>query len=587
MGPGPGPPPRMRDGGGHNNSSYGSQTVPDFMNTDGRFGKILILRIQGVDHEGAKKALPKKPLLIRQTIEGHVNKIEGAFPEDGEASYALKVRNQYQYDRLLTLKALKDGTAVEVIPHPYLNSIRCVVSCQRSVDHTEAEIKEMLEGQHVESFRRITRKEGTNIINTPTLILTCQGTVRPEYVDFGYLRCGTRPYYPAPMQCFNCWAFGHTRLRCKTSENTCGTCSLMHPRTENGKCDANAFCKKCKSSEHSLASRSCPEYRKENDIQKMKVDYNLSYSEARRMYESNCRPNSYANVLASTANMSAPPGQSSTQDPSINRVISDLTKKLEQMQEQVQEKDAIITQLLANQQIQSQTQMETIQRAISESMAQLQDSFSSMIQASIQGFNRRLSTLENEIKKKDKQIRKHEEALALSKNLLKQAQNSCNNVVQVSKSASAAPAVTIEAPVSTAATETVAIELPPADESLKTNEKRPRSSDDSESGSDTEVGSVSFISSDDVSPNETPAKGWDSEETPTPKTRSITEGYETVRSRKKKFEKAANRQEQNEDSSPTVMPKEQRRRKPDNSKSADNGRHLSSTRSKSRSRSPI
>lgn len=55
-------------------------------------GEEMILQIYGLDNECKKTALPKDPFLIRKSIEKHVGKIEGGFPEEDEASYALKVR---------------------------------------------------------------------------------------------------------------------------------------------------------------------------------------------------------------------------------------------------------------------------------------------------------------------------------------------------------------------------------------------------------------------------------------------------------------------------------------------------------------
>lgn len=50
----------------------------------------------------------------------------------------------------------------------------------------------------------------------------------PSHIDFGYIRSKTRLYYPAPIQCYNWWCFGHTSKRCQQSHSTCGTCSKDH-----------------------------------------------------------------------------------------------------------------------------------------------------------------------------------------------------------------------------------------------------------------------------------------------------------------------------------------------------------------------
>lgn len=69
-----------------------------------------------------------------------------------------------------------------------------MVSCAELVKFTEVEIKEHLQEQEAADIRRATRSggEGNEWIPTPTLILTINGTVIRENVDFGWIRCRMR-----------------------------------------------------------------------------------------------------------------------------------------------------------------------------------------------------------------------------------------------------------------------------------------------------------------------------------------------------------------------------------------------------------
>ncbi|XP_055639895.1 uncharacterized protein LOC129777570 isoform X2 [Toxorhynchites rutilus septentrionalis] len=300
----PGPAPSVWGvNGGINHrtidGSFSGATLPTYIDPGGNHGELMVLRITGVDNDGKDKALPTAPFMIRKSIEDWAGKIEGAFPEGGSAAYALKVRDKKQAERLLDLTNLADGTKVRVTYHQYLNFSKCVVSCGQTVNMSEEQIVSYLQDQKVTVARRIKRRTGpTTFENTPTIILTVSGTQTPEFIDFGYLRVRTRPYYPSPMKCFKCWAFGHTKLKCRQDTPTCGNCSEKHVIPAEGpKCERSLFCIKCGSNEHSLASRSCPEYLKENSIQRLKVDRDIDYRAARIIFEAeNGRSKSYAGV---------------------------------------------------------------------------------------------------------------------------------------------------------------------------------------------------------------------------------------------------------------------------------------------------
>lgn len=305
--------------------SYTAATLPSFMDTEQNHGDLHLLRISGLD-----RPLPNVPFIIRKSVEHYVGgRIEGAFPEANRATYALKVRSVRQFKRLLSMTQLIDGTSVQITEHPTLNSTRCVVSCRDVIDVTETVLLEELKEQGVKEVRRITRRIGNERENTPSIILTCRGTNRPDHIDFGYIRCRTRPFYPSPMQCFNCWCFGHTKLRCKSNAATCGKCSENHPIPEDKACSNGNFCKQCQTNEHALSSRSCPFYKMENTIQRVKIDQGLSYPAARRVVEGDNGGRSYANAVESDN----------------NDAITELSGRIDQLTAVVDSKDKEITEL--------------------------------------------------------------------------------------------------------------------------------------------------------------------------------------------------------------------------------------------------
>lgn len=308
-------------------SSQTGATLPNYMDSQGLHGALHLLRLTSSED----RPLPNIPFMIRKSIEAKVGRIDGAYKESG-GSYTLKVRSLNQLKLLLCMDQLHDGTKIKIIEHPTLNSTKCVVSCGDVIDLSETELLTELADQGIKEIRRITRKEGKGRVNTPTIILTCKGTVAPKTIDFGYIRCKTRPFYPNPMQCYNCWAFGHTRTRCQSKENICGKCSQGHPVTEDRNCSNAVYCKSCDSNDHALSSRSCPSYKRENDIQRIKVDKGIPYAAARRLYDSIYDGPSYATVT--------------NQD--NNDVLRSMNEKIKQLTRQLAQKDKFIEEILSS-----------------------------------------------------------------------------------------------------------------------------------------------------------------------------------------------------------------------------------------------
>lgn len=244
--------------------------------------------------------------MIKKSIHRFLNgKIDSAFKEEGGRTYALKTRSKAQFEKLQQMTKLDDATPVQIIEHPVHNNIKCTVFCRDVIDLPTEELEIELAEQSVTKVHRITKRIGDERQNTPLLVCTIRGTVRPEYIYFGYDRVPTRPYYPSLMQCFNCWAFGHTKIRCKATTRICGNCSGTHPITEDRKCSESIYCSKCDDSTHALASRSCPEYKTEDQIQRICVDYDCSYPEARRRLQAetkDARP-SFAEVVHNNSGM--------------------------------------------------------------------------------------------------------------------------------------------------------------------------------------------------------------------------------------------------------------------------------------------
>lgn len=262
---------------------------PRWMDPEGTYGKVIVLLLKPIN-EGM---LPKNhPFIVGKSIKLMIGDAYTATTEAKGTKYVIKVRNQIHATKLLDMKKLFDGTPIEITVHPTLNYSRCIVNCPEVCEMTKEEILEELAPQGVTDIRRFTRIVDKVRINTPTMVLTMEGTTWPQYIYFGALRVPTRMYFPTPMLCYNCIEYGHTKNNCKNAPR-CQNCSSHGHMTQD--CNEATYCLHCKQ-EHRSTSPTCPIYKRENEIVRIKVEKGLSFAEAKKLYNSRFSEKSYANV---------------------------------------------------------------------------------------------------------------------------------------------------------------------------------------------------------------------------------------------------------------------------------------------------
>ena len=187
------------------------------------------------------------------------------------------------------------GVEVQCTPHKTLNSCKGVVRSYESVHCTEEELLEWLKPQGVTAVKQIISRRGPIPSPTPVLFLTFDGSKLPKSVTVGFEHCRVDPFIPNPMRCFKCQAYGHHSDSCKKQQvcACCGSSDHMHSRQTP--CGETPNCVNCKGN-HSAFSRDCPVWKKEKEIQTLKVTKGISYPEARKLV--NQPTVSYAAVAA-------------------------------------------------------------------------------------------------------------------------------------------------------------------------------------------------------------------------------------------------------------------------------------------------
>lgn len=228
--------------------------------------------------------LPTNPFILSRTIKEAVGAIDSAY-RDRAKNLVIKVRSEKKAKKLMDLTELIDKeTKIRISEHPTLNQCKCIVTCHSVNELSDEELAAELEDQGVIKVHRFKHRG----VRSATMVITLHGTVPPKEIAFGYDLCRTRPYKASPMQCFKCFAFGHTKTKCPAEVETCRNCSETHAVTkdETGKtiCDKNTKCKNC-NGDHSPASRTCPRYIEEEAILDIRAKKDVSPREARRLYE--------------------------------------------------------------------------------------------------------------------------------------------------------------------------------------------------------------------------------------------------------------------------------------------------------------
>ena len=183
---------------------------------------------------------------------------------------------------------------ISVTPHKTKNFSKGIISCFDLRDTTDEEIVEGLSGFGVTEARRIVSRRGGATIPTNNIVLTFDTADLPSAITVGYTRVSVRTYVPNPMRCFRCQRFGHTKLRCR-NRPVCAKCSS--PDHLDEECNSDTLrCVNCGNTQppHASFSRSCPAYLKEKEINAIKATRNVSFREARDMYNQSHPAVSYA-----------------------------------------------------------------------------------------------------------------------------------------------------------------------------------------------------------------------------------------------------------------------------------------------------
>ena len=138
---------------------------------------------------------------------------------------------------------------------------------------------------HAKRLNRYIPKDDKFIYEpSTTILLTLDTRVIPKFMHVNLIRYKTDFYKRKPIQCYNCFNFGHTKNSCR-SKGKCSHCGsaehniIIHcPNALKDKCCANC------NQNHSPLDSIFPVKIRQNDICDIAFEKQISFPEARQLY---------------------------------------------------------------------------------------------------------------------------------------------------------------------------------------------------------------------------------------------------------------------------------------------------------------
>ena len=201
----------------------------------------------------------------------------------GRNSFLIHAKSPAQGAMLANLKIPSDSILKEIKPHYNFSYAKGVLFNQDLSELPEEEILDMCPSQIWKVFK---------VPRSNMIILTFCNDELDTTIVIDKERLNVRPFRPRPLQCFNCFGYGHSSKVC-TKEKICSYCSLR----EHGHCDNAKLCVNCKG-DHHAADKSCTFYKREQEAVSKSHSDHISVGHAKKLLSKT----KYSDIVKSTPN---------------------------------------------------------------------------------------------------------------------------------------------------------------------------------------------------------------------------------------------------------------------------------------------
>lgn len=232
------------------------------------------------------------PFLIKRCIDKEIGAVQ-EYKKLKTGALLIKChRNQAQ--KLMELKQLNAQINVKCEEHQNFNMSKGKIFSRDLSFLSDEEIISELSDQKVIGIKRIKRRDLTNNKTTDEdngiYILSFKTCTVAETIQIGYNYIAVTEFIPDPFRCYKCFRLGHSSEKCREEQKRCPNCSRETHTNKNDetglyeKCTHPANCVNCHEDHNSLF-RKCNIFKKEKEIQYIRVKNKVSYFEARRRYK--------------------------------------------------------------------------------------------------------------------------------------------------------------------------------------------------------------------------------------------------------------------------------------------------------------
>lgn len=234
------------------------------------------------------------------------------------------VKSERAAKALIEINSLKINNLdvpINLTWHPTLNTVKGIIYCREILDFTDEFIVQSLSAQNVTEVYRMTRRDGIHTKATGLFTVTFNAKSLPSSLKIAFLNVKVEAYFPNPMQCMHCLKLGHTKKGCKklNEKAACLNCGSIDEHEE-----CYEFCVNCKGN-HSSKFRKCERFLAEKEIIKIKINKNISFPEARKLFEQQGGVCSYAEAAQKSELLSIV-NQLKIDNKNLNKKLEEFTK---------------------------------------------------------------------------------------------------------------------------------------------------------------------------------------------------------------------------------------------------------------------
>lgn len=242
------------------------------------FARFLV-----IESKEEKEITSLSPFIIEKQIESVIGTPKSVKKLKNK-TLLIETSRKTQTENLLKITSFFN-IKVSVTEHKSLNSSKGIIRDRTLKGESEQDIVDYLKDQGVTACKRFKIKKDHGMIETNTLLLTFNTISVPKSLKIFYRIIPVDVYVPNPLRCFNCQKFGHHESNCPEDPGSvCENCGTGGHDHHTLRCKNPVKCVNC-GKDHISKSNLCEIWKKEKEIMKLKVTKNITYPEAKKLYE--------------------------------------------------------------------------------------------------------------------------------------------------------------------------------------------------------------------------------------------------------------------------------------------------------------